>query len=489
MFFRPEPPIRLRRRRTEPVRTNRDRDVETVASHGTDVSASESDVSSGSGVSSEPDASLPGTVGGEDGVTNDDSFVGPTHEVLNRPQGDGAAETASRTVDDAEILQLPRGDVYPPSNGGEVRIWNSAKKFAEFGTLWLAHQHGEVDENDHDIRIVDHDNPFLKHKTSCIYAWNALLGLSANNGVERWQARRTVRTFSGSNVDFDLVCCEAPQMLRASVRLAEEYDAKLLLNKHNAIFDLIDQQLRARAVPDFLRRRAVRNLRRFEQAGIDAADAVVFQSENDAAQFAWSDDTVVSVIPNGTDFAAIDDGGDPERVRRRLDVDSSKPLCLFVGAFDYDPNEAAADVIAEELAPALPDVEFLLVGRDPPSVSRPNVTTPGFVDDLPGVLSLADVAICPLTMGSGTKLKMLDYLAAGLPIVTTDVGVQGLPLADGETVLVRNSWDEFASAIDSLVESEALRSSLATNAKEMGERYAWESLMEGYEPVVAQLLS
>jgi glycosyltransferase involved in cell wall biosynthesis len=162
---------------------------------------------------------------------------------------------------------------------------------------------------------------------------------------------------------------------------------------------------------------------------------------------------------------------------------------VFVGAFDYDPNEVAANVVADELAPALPDVEFLLVGRDPPDVGGENVRTPGFVEDLPGVLSLADVAVCPLTMGSGTKLKMLDYLAAGLPIVTTDVGTQGLPLEDGETALVRNSWDEFASAIETVVESEERQASLAANARRLGEEYAWESLMEGYEPVVSELLS
>lgn len=390
--------------------------------------------------------------------------------------------------DSPNILQLHRGDVYPPSNGEEVRIWETAKKLAEYGTVWLAHPDGNGDELHPDVRTVGIGNPFLEYKTTRIYAWNALFGLVVDNGLDRLQARQTVRTLKRHHVEFDVVVCESPQMLRAGRRLAEYYDAGLLLNKHNAMYDLLDQQLGLRPIPTFLRRRAVRNLRRFEQRGIDAADAVVFQSEDDAEAFRLSDDVTVAVIPNGTDFATIDDGGDPDRIRDRLGLDGAGTICLFVGAFDYDPNEVASEVIVDKLAPALPGVEFLLVGRDPPPADRENVHAPGFVEDLPGILSLADVAICPLTLGSGTKLKMLDYLAAGLPIVTTEVGTQGLPLEDGETALIRNSWDGFVDAIDRIRTSESVRTALSSNARALGRKYSWDSLLDDYDPVMRELL-
>lgn len=389
----------------------------------------------------------------------------------------------------ADILQIHRGDVYPPSNGEEVRIWETSKKLSEYGTVWLAHPNGDGGEPHPGVRAVGTDNPFLEHKTTRIYAWNALLGLGADNGVDRLQTRWTVRALDDLDAEFDVVCCESPQMLRAGRRLADRYGAKLLLNKHNAMYDLLDQQLRLRPVPAFLRRRAVANLRRFEQRGIDAADAVVFQSEDDATRFRLPDDATVEVIPNGTDFESIHEGGDPDAARDRLGLDDAGTVCLFVGAFDYDPNKVAAEAIVDELAPALPDVEFLLVGRNPPAADRENVTAPGFVDDLPGVLSLADIAICPLTLGSGTKLKMLDYLAAGLPIVTTEVGAQGLPLEDGETVLIRDSWDGFVDAIEELRASESLRSSLESNGRDLGRQYSWESLLDRYDSVMVNLLS
>ena len=391
-------------------------------------------------------------------------------------------------TDSPTILQLHRGEVHPPSNGEEVRIWETAKKLSEYGTVWLAHPDGDGSELHPGVRRVGTDNPFLEYKASRIYAWNAAFCLSADTGLDRIQSRRTVRTLKGLDAAFDVVCCESPQMLRAGRGLAAHYDAELLLNKHNAMYDLLDQQLRLRPVPGVVRRRAVANLRRFEQRGIDAADAVVFQSEDDLAAFEFPEEVAVEVIPNGTDFETIAAGGDPEAVADRLGLRDAGTVCLYVGAFDYDPNSVAAEVVVDELAPALPDVEFLLVGRDPPPVDRENVHAPGFVDDLPGVLSLADVALCPLTLGSGTKLKMLDYLAAGLPIVTTEVGTQGLPLADGETALVRNSWGGFVDAIEQLRASESLRAALSSNARTLGREYSWDSLLDGYDSVIGELL-
>ncbi|NHN61429.1 MULTISPECIES: glycosyltransferase family 4 protein [Halorussus] len=388
---------------------------------------------------------------------------------------------------DVDILQLHRGDLHPPSNGEEVRIWETAKKLAEFGSVALVHP-DDADVDHPGVRAVDTDNPFLDRKLTRIYAWYASFAADADNRYDRFQAERTVRRCERLDREFDVICCENPQMLRAGVRLADRYDARLLLNKHNAMYDLVDQQLGLRPIPGVVRRRAVENLRRFEQWGIDAADAVVFQSPDDAEGFRLPDDTVVKTIPNGTDFETIDAGGDPDRIRKQFRIPDDATVCLFVGAFDYDPNEVAGDVVRDELAPALPDVEFLLVGRDPPDAARDNVHAPGYVEDLAGALAAADVAICPLTLGSGTKLKMLDYLAAGLPVVTTDVGAQGLPLTDGETALIRDSWDEFADAIETLAESNELRESLSSNGRELGRQYSWDSLFEAYDPVLDELL-
>ncbi|WP_224270040.1 glycosyltransferase family 4 protein [Haloprofundus salinisoli] len=385
-----------------------------------------------------------------------------------------------------DILQLHRGPVYPPSNGEEVRIWETTKALADSGRVWLAYPNADGTEYPPGVYALDLDNPFLDYKTTRIYLWNALLGLGSDTPIERLQTRLTVRTVRRHPVNFDVVCSESPQMLRAARLLADHYDAALLLNKHNAMFDLLDQQLRSRPIPAPVRRRAVENLQAHEQAGIDDADAVVFQSAADRAEFDVPDGVRCEVITNGTNYDDIAAGGDPEAVRRGLGVREGRPVCLFVGACDYEPNEEAARRIVDEYAPALPDVEFVIVGRDPPKTARENVYTPGFVDDLPGALSMADIALCPLTMGSGTKLKMMDYLAAGLPIVTTPVGAQGIDIVDGETALVRDAA-EFEAAIRELASSPDLTERLSANARELGRQYSWDELLSAYDELVTDI--
>jgi len=253
------------------------------------------------------------------------------------------------------------------------------------------------------------------------------------------------------------------------------------------MYELLRQQLREVPVPERVKRRAVRNLRSLEREGIENADAVVFQSEEDRTSFesvqSFSD-TVVKTIPNGCDFDSITAGGDPRAVARNTGISGDNPVCIFVGAYDYEPNRIAADAIANEIAPSLSEVDFLLLGRNPLTVTGKNLYTPGYVEDLPGALSLADIALCPLTKGAGTKLKMMDYLAAGLPVVTTEMGAQGIPLEDGRTALIRNTPADMVQAIRRLIESPELQSDLSSNAESLGRQFSWESLMNGYDELV-----
>ncbi|WP_458207720.1 glycosyltransferase family 4 protein [Haladaptatus sp. NG-SE-30] len=389
---------------------------------------------------------------------------------------------------DPNILHLYRRSLHPPSDGGQNRTWETAKKLTEFGTVWLAHPCSTEYESPANLRTVPLENPFMESKLGRTYAWYSLLGLSEDNPVELLQTRLTTKFVERLGVEFDLICCESPQLLRASHQLTECFDARLLLNVHNATFDLLDQQLGGRPIPESIRERAVANLKRFEQRWISEADAVVFQSEQDCSKFEQPADTIVETIPNGTHYEQYSDEGDSERLRNKLGLREDATVCLFVGAYDYEPNADAAEKIVRELAPALPDIEFLLVGRNPPNNDRANVHTPGFVEHLPDALSLADVAICPLTLGSGTKLKMMDYLAAGLPIVTTHVGAQGIKLEDSESALIRDSRSGFVDGIQTLRDDPALRRSLGENAQELGRKYDWSVLMDGYEPIVETLL-
>lgn len=386
------------------------------------------------------------------------------------------------------ILQLSRTSVYPPQNGAEVRVWKTTEKLADLGNLWLAAPPG-CDSLPGDMKRIELTSPLFTQPLIWNECWTGLFLLAERHPLRRPLASAIVGAVDEYDVSFDVIVCEFPQMADGAFRLAAENDASVLLNQHNAEHEIFDGVLREHGVPDRLRRRAVANFRSFEEQVIATADVTVFQSDDNRARFEDSLGPNTFVIPNGCDLQWIRDGGDPQEAARECGVDRDAFICVFLGSYDYAPNRQAAAFISEELAPRLPGIEFLLVGRNPPSVSVDNVHTPGYIDELPGALQISDVALCPLSSGSGTKLKMLDYFAAELPTVTTPVGAQGLAVEHEREVLVYDSVDGIATGIRRLRESPSLRGQLSRAGSKVASEHSWESLMAKYDDVFESITS
>jgi len=383
-------------------------------------------------------------------------------------------------------LVLSLRPAYPPDNGRERRVWEECRQLATYGDVYLAAPSPETTIPHESIQYIPLPSRVLTHRGTAVQAWNASHLLGRYNVYHRLLSRHVRRLVERQSVPFDIVTSDSPQLATAAGDLAERHGARFLLSKQNATYTLLEEFLEPTPLPGFLQYHAVAALRRLEQETIERADAVVFQSDADRDLFDVPERTIAATTPNGTNYWTIREGGNPAAVRSRFGITPRRFVCVFIGSYDYFANRVAADVISEEFAPALPDIAFLLVGRDPPSVTADNVYAPGFVDDLPGVLSVADVALCPLQSGSGTKLKMMDYLAAGLPIVTTETGAIGIDLEDETTALVRDV-EEFVPAIERLRDSPQLRSRLSANASELGKQYDWSSVLAPYDRIVEEL--
>ena len=383
-----------------------------------------------------------------------------------------------------KVLQLARCSVSRPSNGRQRRVWETTKRFTDFGDVWLATPTDPSDVDHDNINVVRLSPKLFDTKFVKIHLWTAGLALGWSNPVNQVLSHHVESVVPTSEVEFDLVTCEAPQMLLPALSISEEFDLPLLLNKHNASYKNNKSLLEEVPVPSVIADRTVESLRQLEQRAINEADAVVFQSEADMEHFDI-DGTETRVIQNGTNVEPFTSVSSTDSIPVSADLRDA-PLCIFVGSYDYYPNEEAARRIIDDIAPALPDIDFLLVGRNAPDSSAKNVYTPGYVEDLDSVLTEADVALCPLFRGSGTKLKVMDYMAAELPIVTTEVGAAGIRLKDGENALFAQSTEEFIDAIETLIESPELRESLSNKAGELAVEYTWESLFEEYDEVVRE---
>jgi len=183
----------------------------------------------------------------------------------------------------------------------------------------------------------------------------------------------------------------------------------------------------------------------------------------------------VEVIPNGVDTSYFKPHGNK----------CLKHNLIFAASLDYYPNEDAVIFFMQKIWPVLKkknsNITFTITGRNPSKCIRKiasadsNINVTGYVEDVRPLIDKAEVYICPIRDGGGTKLKLLDAMAMGKAIVTTSIGAEGLEVIHEKHVLIADDPKIFASQILLLFNNPALRKYLAQNARQLvEERYSWK---------------
>lgn len=186
-------------------------------------------------------------------------------------------------------------------------------------------------------------------------------------------------------------------------------------------------------------------------------------------------------------------------------VDVPRPLAAlpgparrigFLASFGHQPNVDAALFFTEVVFPLvrqrLADAEFVVAGRNPPEALRNQgangVSCVGFVDDVPTFYGGVDVVVAPIRFGGGIKIKVLEAMACGRPVVTTSIGAEGIGEADEEALVVVDDPAEFAEAVVALLEDGERRSVLGERARRLIEqRFSRQRVMDDLDRIYAQL--
>jgi glycosyltransferase involved in cell wall biosynthesis len=218
---------------------------------------------------------------------------------------------------------------------------------------------------------------------------------------------------------------------------------------------------------------------------------VLCVTEQDRRLLQWlSDSTSVAYLPRGVDI--------PETIPR-YSAREPKSL-LFVGSFNHHPNVDAAEWLCEDIFPqvlrAHPDSKLYIVGPNPPQhlVARgsrlPGLQILGFVDDLDAVLQRCRVFIAPLRFGGGVKVKILQAMAHGLPVVTTRIGAEGITVGGNNPLLGGESIERLVAHIVMLFEHEDIAAGLSeTGRKLVQERYSWDAVAHTLEGIYRDVLT
>jgi tetratricopeptide (TPR) repeat protein len=172
---------------------------------------------------------------------------------------------------------------------------------------------------------------------------------------------------------------------------------------------------------------------------------------------------------------------------------------LYMGTMTYYPNIDAVLYFAEEILPLIrqqnSQLPFCIAGREPSAEIQALATRYSDIEIVASPKNMSDVAqncsiaIVPIRLGSGTRIKILHAMAMGLPVISTSLGCEGLEVTDGENILIRDTPKEFAEAVIQVSKDLELKTRLSVNGRKLVEQaYDWQNIFARYEQEILALI-
>jgi glycosyltransferase involved in cell wall biosynthesis len=385
---------------------------------------------------------------------------------------------------------------YPPANGSSMRIFHLLRALSRRHDVRHFSQPGYSEIRQPGFAAEVEVSPtHLEHRY--VHPLSAAAG--------EWCRRRWVYQFVVAGAVLRLT---RPSLLRDWVRWAEvvlvEHPwqfsavarlrprAPLVLASHNAEVST-RASFAVAAGARATNSNWLRTVERLERAAVARADLILVVSQRDRQAYVDRyavGEARLTVIPNGSDtelFAPV--GADRRRqLRQHLGL-PARPTAVFIAAGPKPPDRAALDWV-RRIARAVPELNFLVVGG---VLSTPesdgNFIATGRVERPWLYLQAADLSLCPVEYGGGTKIKLWDSLAAGLPTVVFAEAIEGTALADGEHVLVaEKSESAVVDAVRRIVRDQALERGLASRGRTfVVAHHDWRAIADGLERKLVEL--
>ncbi len=279
----------------------------------------------------------------------------------------------------------------------------------------------------------------------------------------------------------------------AAVLAPETLNSPSLIFTHNVEAEIFRRHVDVAGNPlvRALWQNQYRKMHRFESAALKRFDAVVAVADRDAEQFLNQYDVHgTHVIPTGVDL----DFFSYSVPDRDLDV-------VFCGSMDWLANQDGISWFMQEawqgIATAVPDARMTVVGRAPPDALVKeaahlglNWHFTGFVDDVRPYMRGAAVAVIPLRVGGGTRLKAYESMAMGNAIVSTTIGMEGLPVSQGEHYLCADDASDFAESVVSLLQNSRLRKEIAERSRKLVEdNFSYQVAARSFEAACEKAVS
>lgn len=381
------------------------------------------------------------------------------------------------------ILQICNKAPYPANDGSSIAIYNMAKGIcanqAELHILTI-----NTKKHFKDDALVPKDFKELTHYRS-IYKdtsptpLGALLNLFLSN-ESYFICRFFFKEFNEALMaslqkqDFDVIQLEGLFMAPYIPTIKKYSKAKITLRAHNIEHLIWERHIanEKNALKKWYLRIQNERLRKFEWEMFSKVDSVVTITNADKEH-------ILKKLPNLNVFTCIT-GVDLKDYEQNTSATKRSDTIFSFGSMDWMPNLEAVGWFLDECWPKLhqkdPNCKFIIAGRHMPQKYKtnllPNVEVLENVTNNRDFYSTFNIMLVPLLSGSGLRIKIIEGLAYGKAIVSTSVGAEGIPITNGEQMLIADKPDDFVNAIHKLLSSSQERVRLEKNAK----RFAVEHL-------------
>jgi len=380
------------------------------------------------------------------------------------------------------LLFLSRWFPYPPDNGAKQRIYHLLKELStvfDISLITFFEEVGAAPEDWFSLREICQDVilvPYPYDRPSRLASLRGFLAREPRWVVERDspEMRQAISKITAAQ-RFDLVLASqidmAPYALAVNgcPRILEELEVSVL-SESPGRETLPWMKLR--------RKMMVKKLRRY-LAGLAPSFSLittVSQNERDQIRKLVEDTVDIQVIPNGVDL----------RHNLTWFGEPVPDTMLYSGSLTYQANLDAMRYFVADIFDLIhaqrPTARLKITGKThgvnlQPFTRNSSVRFTGYLPDIRPEVAQSWVSIVPLRVGGGTRLKILESLALGTPVISTSKGAEGLDLKPGHEILIADQPHEFARAVVQILDSPELRSELSRNGRQaVIDRYGWEPI-------------
>jgi polysaccharide biosynthesis protein PslH len=373
-----------------------------------------------------------------------------------------------------KILIISTQVPYPTRDGATIRVFNLLKELSRKHDVFLA----TIVRGPAERRHLEAIRPFCQeiHAASVPRShWKRWVQIITAPFVAEPHLVRINRSAELQQIVsrlasvVDAIQAEFPQGGQyingfAGIKILDQHNVEADILRYNCHFD----RSFVRRAFDYLQ---VRKMARFESRLCGQVDTVLATSTDDACVFKRFNPNVL-VVPNGVGETVSDES-------------YAGPVVTFTGLMSYRANVDAMLFFREMIWPTIlkaePNAKLLIVGRNPlPAIARlcsGQIVVTGEVEDVNVYLRQTSVFVAPLRVGSGTRIKILQAMSHGLPVVSTSLGCKGISLENGRDIMIEDDPTAFAQRVISLLRDPVERSRIGRNGRDLvHQEYTWRSI-------------